>query len=130
MSVVLGLQVEDLAEFLLDEMLLGNKKKQPGPLLESWVTLAIFDPHAAPARGAESRLGLVIALDVHKMLLDTELAFGLIHLNTGLKHPQVVGVKAEAVAGKSSKHVALSMVQHVSWQVSSFKIALYCVYGC
>lgn len=70
--VVLGPHAEDLAESLLREMFRGKQKEaswsSPRELL---VTSSLFDPHAAPARGEESIVGNVTALDVNKMLLDS-----------------------------------------------------------
>lgn len=82
--------MEDLAESLLNEICCWeSKEKQPGLLPESRVTLVISDPHAAPDKGVENTLGLVLTLDV-----DPEAPLGVC-----LNHPQVVGVKKEALIG-------------------------------
>lgn len=85
---VLGLHAEDLAGSLLNETCCWESK-QPGLLPESRVTLVIFDPHTALGKGAENTLVLVLTLEVDPKA----------PLIVCLNHPQVVGVKKEAVIG-------------------------------
>ncbi len=107
-------------------MLLGKQESTASFFLpESRVTLGIFDPHIAPARGAENSPRFVVALDVDKMLLNNGLAFGHIclkglhhpsrnikvqevseaDLHISLNHSKVIGVNKQEFIGKRLRHL-------------------------